>query len=108
MTSVERVNEYTKLPSERSLETKPEILKKLPKSWGNRGVINFKNVSLKYSDDGNFVLRNLSFEIHEKVGKFQRKFKFKCECLILYLFKNRKRSASLGGEYCTIKYSKLM
>jgi ABC-type multidrug transport system fused ATPase/permease subunit len=66
MTSVERVLEYTNLPSERSLETSPEILEKLPKTWGNQGAIKFKNVSLKYSNDGDFVLRNLSFDIHEK------------------------------------------
>lgn len=67
MTSVERVIEYTKLPSERSLETKSEVLKSLPENWASRGVINFKNVSVKYSDDGDFVLRNLSFTVNEKV-----------------------------------------
>lgn len=67
MTSVERVFEYTKLPSERSLETKPEVLESLPKMWSSRGIIRFKNVSLKYSQEGNFVLRNLNFLIHEKV-----------------------------------------
>lgn len=67
MTSVERILEYTKLPSERSLKTEPEVLQKLSKSWGNLGEIEFKNVSLKYSPNGEFVLRDLSFKIGEKV-----------------------------------------
>lgn len=66
MTSVERVVEYTKLPSERSLETEPHILKTLPKTWAHGGTIKFKNVSLKYSEGGDYVLHNLSFEINEK------------------------------------------
>jgi ATP-binding cassette, subfamily C (CFTR/MRP), member 4 len=67
MTSVERVVEYTKIPRERFLNSKPEVLRLLPKNWANRGVIDFKNVSVKYSDDGEFVLRNLNFRINEKV-----------------------------------------
>lgn len=67
MTSVERVIEYTKLPSERSLETKDEILKQLPDSWANLGSIKFQKVSLKYSEEGDYVLRDLNFEIKEKV-----------------------------------------
>lgn len=67
MTSVERVVEYTKLPSERSLETEPHILKTLPKTWARGGTIKFKNVSLKYSEGGDYVLRDLSFVINEKV-----------------------------------------
>ncbi|CRL07776.1 CLUMA_CG020730, isoform A [Clunio marinus] len=66
MTSVERVVEYTKLQSERSLETDPRILKTLPKSWPNQGVIQFNEVSFKYSDDADYVLRNLNFIINEK------------------------------------------
>lgn len=69
MTSVERVIEYTKLPVERSLESDPEVLKKLPKAWSSRGTIRFSNVSLKYSQDGDFVLRNMSFSISEKVRR---------------------------------------
>jgi ATP-binding cassette, subfamily C (CFTR/MRP), member 4 len=67
MTSVERVIEYTKLPRERSLETKLDVLKALPENWAKRGIIEFKNVSLKYSDDADFVLKNLSFRVNEKV-----------------------------------------
>lgn len=70
MTSVERIIEYTKIPSERSLTSKPEVLRSLPENFANRGVIEFKNVSVKYSDDGEFVLRNLNFKVNEKVCFF--------------------------------------
>lgn len=70
MTSVERVSEYSRLPAERSLETDEETLKTLPKNWGSKGVIKFKNLSLKYSPDSSFVLHDLSFEVQEgeKIG----------------------------------------
>lgn len=70
MTSVERVSEYSKLPSERDLETDENILKTLPKDWATKGVIKFKNLSLKYSSDANVVLHNLNFEVdeREKIG----------------------------------------
>lgn len=67
MTSVERVIEYADLPSERSLETNEKILMNLSKNWPQRGLIKFNNVSLKYSDTSEYVLRNLSFIVHEKV-----------------------------------------
>lgn len=68
MTSVERVIEYADLPSERSLETNTEILKKLPNNWPQRGLIKFNNVSLKYSDTSDYVFHNLSFVLDEKVS----------------------------------------
>lgn len=68
MTSVERVIEYADLPSERSLETDTKILNKLPKHWPQRGLIKFNNVSLKYSDTSEYILRNLSFVVSEKVS----------------------------------------
>lgn len=70
MTSVERVTEYSKLPSERSLDTDREILENLPKDWARRGVVKFENLSLKYSPDSDFVLHKLNFEIkeREKIG----------------------------------------
>ena len=67
MTSVERVIEYTKIPSERSLESNSQLLKSLPSNWSRSGVIEFKNVSVKYSDEADMVLKNLDFKIHEKV-----------------------------------------
>lgn len=74
MTSVERVAEYSKLPNERSLETDVEKLKNLPSHWAENGRIQFKNVSLKYSKESNYVLQNLSFEIceREKIGLIGR------------------------------------
>lgn len=68
MTSVERVIEYADLPSERSLETDTRILNKLPPQWPQRGLIKFNNVSLKYSDTSEYVFRNLSFTVDEKVS----------------------------------------
>lgn len=67
MTSVERVIEYANLPSERSLETDASILKRMPKEWPAKGLIKFNNVSLKYSDTSEYVLRNLTFTLNEKV-----------------------------------------
>lgn len=75
MTSVERVIEYTKLSSERSLTSEPEVLKSLPENWARLGEIEFKNVFVKYSDDGEHVLRNLNFTINEKVCGFKKKIK---------------------------------
>lgn len=70
MTSVERSCEYSSLPAERALETDQETLKTLPNSFAKRGAIKFDNLSLKYSNGGDFVLHNLSFEVREreKVG----------------------------------------
>lgn len=70
MTSVERAFEYSQLPAEGSLETDEDIAKKLPKDWARSGVIKFKNLSLKYSPEANFVLHNLTLSVHatEKIG----------------------------------------
>lgn len=68
MTSVERIIEYSNLPSERSLETDQETMKKLPDLWPQHGLIKFNNVSVKYSADGDFVLRNLNFETRHNVS----------------------------------------
>lgn len=69
MTSVERVIEYANLSSERSLETDEKTLESMPKQWPNRGLIKFNNISLKYSEEFEYVLRNLSFTLHEKVSR---------------------------------------
>lgn len=68
MTSVERVIEYSELPSERLLKSDNEVLKMLPKGWPSSGVISFKNVSLKYSSTSDYVLRNLSFDFLANVS----------------------------------------
>ncbi|XP_053685732.1 ATP-binding cassette sub-family C member 4 [Sabethes cyaneus] len=68
MVSVERVSEYTNLPPEPPLETAPKY--RPQKSWPEEGVIKFINVDLSYSDDGEKVLKDLSFAIqsNEKIG----------------------------------------
>uniref|UniRef100_A0A182IDE7 Uncharacterized protein n=1 Tax=Anopheles arabiensis TaxID=7173 RepID=A0A182IDE7_ANOAR len=68
MVSVERVNEYTNLPSEPPLETAPKH--RPQRNWPEHGTIRFNNVDLRYSDDGERVLKDLNFTIrsNEKVG----------------------------------------
>ena len=65
MTSTERVLEYTDLPPEAPLETdlKPT------EDWPDKGCISMDNMSLRYSEDGKDVLRQISCNIkaNEKV-----------------------------------------
>ena len=70
MTSVERIQEYTNLPSE-PLET-GEI--KPAADWPQKGSIKFENVSFSYAQNLPNVLRNISFEIkpNEKIGVIGR------------------------------------
>ncbi|XP_059049414.1 ATP-binding cassette sub-family C member 4-like [Achroia grisella] len=67
MTSVERVLEYTKLPSEKYMENGTTIP---PNDWPLRGEVKFENVFMKYGLDDPSVLKNLNFVIREgwKVG----------------------------------------
>jgi ATP-binding cassette subfamily C (CFTR/MRP) protein 4 len=66
MTAVERVLEYTVLPSE-PLETGS---KKPDQDWPRTGEIVFENVSYSYDKDLPAVLKDLSFRINsgEKIG----------------------------------------
>ncbi|XP_023220573.1 multidrug resistance-associated protein 4-like [Centruroides sculpturatus] len=68
MHSVARILNYSKLKSEASYESLPD--KQPPADWPQNGEICFDNVSLQYSKDKNFVLKNLTFRIHsgEKIG----------------------------------------
>ncbi|XP_058060768.1 uncharacterized protein LOC131211356 [Anopheles bellator] len=68
MVSVERVREYTNLPSEPPLETAPKY--RPPRNWPEHGTVRFTNVDLRYSEDGERVLKDLNFVIRpcEKVG----------------------------------------
>ncbi|KAK3795778.1 hypothetical protein RRG08_031859 [Elysia crispata] len=68
MISVERVLQYTRLPKEADLESKPDH--KPPDTWPSSGSLQAKSVSLKYSPSAPFVLRDVSFDIHggEKIG----------------------------------------
>lgn len=68
MVSVERVEEYVNLPSEPPMETAPEHQPK--GDWPSDGRVKFHNLSLKYSDDSEYVLKQLTFEIEPqaKIG----------------------------------------
>lgn len=68
MTSVERINEYATLPCEPALKTVPKYRPSL--KWPTNGQIKFNNLSMKYSENRNYVLKNLDFTIEscEKIG----------------------------------------
>ncbi|XP_055867950.1 ATP-binding cassette sub-family C member 4-like isoform X5 [Biomphalaria glabrata] len=68
MISVERVLEYSRLPEEAALESKPDT--KPPPGWPYEGQIVADKVCLRYSPSGPLVLKDLTFVIHgrEKVG----------------------------------------
>lgn len=74
MMSTERVLEYCHLKPERQ----PDEPKEISKNWPNDGKIEFNYVTVTYSEDGNPVLRDLSFSIKpkEKVGMRFCKFSF--------------------------------
>ncbi|ELT90554.1 hypothetical protein CAPTEDRAFT_148727 [Capitella teleta] len=67
MTSVERVSEYCELEPEAPLEIEG---KKPAEAWPESGVVEAKNLSLRYDQETPFVLRDLTFTIRaqEKVG----------------------------------------
>ena len=64
MISVERVLEYSRLPSEAALES--EEKRKPPDDWPDSGAIQADNVCLQYFPNAPVVLRNLTFRIREK------------------------------------------
>ncbi|KAI5646233.1 ABC transporter transmembrane region domain-containing protein [Phthorimaea operculella] len=65
-TSVERVLEYSDLQPEKDINEG----KTPPKEWPTKGKVTFENVFMKYSEDADYVLKNLNFEIKSgwKVG----------------------------------------
>ena len=67
MTSVERVMEYSHLDEE-DKPTQPD--NKPPSDWPKKGVIEFKDVYLRYDKDEKDVLKGLNFKTtpHEKIG----------------------------------------
>lgn len=65
MTSVERIFEYGEIPPEPPLESDKEHTP--PRNWPHAGNIDFKSLSLRYSENSNQVLRNLTFNIRAKV-----------------------------------------
>lgn len=68
MTSIERVLEYVQIPPEPSYETESAV--NLPANWPSAGQLHFKDLRLRYSEHGHYVLKGLSFTIRpkEKVG----------------------------------------
>lgn len=60
--SVERVLEYTGLTAEKQ----PDIPKTPPREWPQQGKLVFKDVGLKYDENGSLVLKNLNFIIQSK------------------------------------------
>ncbi|EFX68457.1 ATP-binding cassette, sub-family C, member 4 [Daphnia pulex] len=68
MTSVERVIEYSKLPSEAALDS--IIGKKPPDTWPSSGNIQFDDMSLRYTEVDQPVLKNITCFVraNEKIG----------------------------------------
>lgn len=68
LTSIERILEYSHLEEEPMIDSKSEI--KLPDNWPIKGLVEFKNVNLKYSHQGDYILRDISFTVlpKEKIG----------------------------------------
>jgi len=67
MSSVERLLNYSKLPSE-----PPAILPedKNLKNWPSKGAMEFKNVKFKYREDLPLTLKSINLKINqgEKIG----------------------------------------
>ncbi len=87
MTSVERVLEYGKLKSEAALRRPRETEnQKLPKNRSSKVVLEFRDVSMRYADEDQLVLKNLNFKIFrgEKARDFILFSKYKhlrrCQC----------------------------
>ncbi|XP_050545468.1 probable multidrug resistance-associated protein lethal(2)03659 [Daktulosphaira vitifoliae] len=68
MTSVERVLEYTNVPQEPDLQSTPD--NQPPTNWPAKGQMTFKNLYLRYTPDGPYVLKDLNININpsEKIG----------------------------------------
>lgn len=68
MTSVERVCEYIQIPPEPPLESKPGH--RPSTYWPEDGGIEFKNMSLKYSETEDHVIKDFNLKISpsEKIG----------------------------------------
>eukprot|EP00816_Leptocylindrus_hargravesii_P007452 CAMPEP_0196807870 /NCGR_PEP_ID=MMETSP1362-20130617/7854_1 /TAXON_ID=163516 /ORGANISM="Leptocylindrus danicus, Strain CCMP1856" /LENGTH=1401 /DNA_ID=CAMNT_0042181965 /DNA_START=94 /DNA_END=4299 /DNA_ORIENTATION=- len=61
ITSVERMNAMTTLPQERALETPEDVV--LEQDWPKRGVLEFRDVSLRYREGLPLALDGLCFTI---------------------------------------------
>ena len=75
MTSVERMFQFTCLEQEGSFERNKDFI--VEKNWPSRGVIEFKNVYLRYNKEGEPVLKNLTLKIESEMKvctEISRKF----------------------------------
>ena len=61
ITSIERVDAMSTLPTERNMETSPDMA--LPRSWPDRGRIEFDSFSMRYRDGLPLALDGLSFVV---------------------------------------------
>lgn len=66
MISVERIVEYSEVESEPPLESDKKTAP--PEDWPKDGSIEFKGLSLRYSENSPRILRNLSFRVDAKVN----------------------------------------
>ncbi|KAH8370754.1 hypothetical protein KR093_004890, partial [Drosophila rubida] len=68
MTSVERILEYAKTPSEPALETSKKL--NLPAEWPHEGHLRFSELHMRYSPGGTEILKGLNLETRpmEKIG----------------------------------------
>ncbi|XP_062137138.1 probable multidrug resistance-associated protein lethal(2)03659 [Drosophila sulfurigaster albostrigata] len=68
MTSVERILEYAKTPSEPALETPKQI--QLPANWPHEGHLRLSELHMRYSPGGTEILKGLNLETRpmEKIG----------------------------------------
>ncbi|XP_063685261.1 ATP-binding cassette sub-family C member 4-like [Bolinopsis microptera] len=70
MTAVERIYMFADLPSEAPLEVTDKKTMVVSNKVATSGVIEFRNVRLKYDPEGDYILRDLSFLTKpcEKIG----------------------------------------
>ena len=61
ITAIERVDAMTQLPSEPSMDTPSEL--EPDASWPSHGILEFRNVCMRYREELPLVLNNLSFRI---------------------------------------------
>ena len=68
MTSVERLLEYSELPSEPGYQVEAQ----LPTEWPQDGSISCKDLTLSYYEGGPNTLKNVNFDVKakEKVNMF--------------------------------------
>lgn len=68
MISFQRIVEYAMLPPEPGMESDEKNAP--PKDWPQFGNIEFKSLSLRYSENAQRVLKDLTFRIDAKVRAF--------------------------------------